>query len=246
MRYFSKEWYETMQHTYLPVRVSAKAEVFSEEYFRSLYKRKLKNWLKDMHEAWEEDVAEGREEEPWNEENERAEFEQYYQNNISFLQDFLPEEILSMVADIRVLALRMGSRQVKEAIGQLCRENEKRVQKPFGEYNRHLAALQKKYDLPFIRHLEFHDWTINIREGEPLEILMDEPYEENTACLIFEDYRILRLDEQVSGADWLYEEIHETEQGFELHVLCFNRDFEEPLGEMIVQFKNLLIQQKRN
>lgn len=243
MRYFTQEWYEMMQHTYLPVRVSAKAEVFSEEYFQGLYKRKLKKRLKEMHEAWEEDVAEGRDEEPWNEENERAEFKQYFQNNISFLQDFLPEEILSMVADIRVLALRMGSRQVKTAIEKFCRENEQRVRKPFGEYNRHLELMKKKYDLPFIRHLDFHDWTVSIREGDTLEIFIDEPYEENTARLIFENPRILRLDEQVSGGDWLYEEIHEAEQGFELHVLCFNWNFEEPLGEMIIAFKNLIIEE---
>lgn len=242
MHYFTQEWYETMQHIYLPVRVSAKAEVFSEEYFQSLYRRKLRKRLKDMRKAWEEDVAEGRDEEPWNEENERAEFERGFQNDISALKNNLPEEILSMVADIRVLALRMGSRQVKEAIGKFCRENEKRVAKAFEDYNRHLESLKKKHDLPFIRHLEFHDWTISIREGDPLEILMDEPYEENTARLIFEDSHILRLDEQVSGGDWLYEEIHEAEQGFELHVLSFNWDFEEPLGEMIIAFKNLLIQ----
>lgn len=244
MRYFTKEWYEMMQHMYLPVRVSTKAEVFSEEYFQGLYKRKLRKWLKNMRSAWEEDVAEGREDEAWNEENERAEFQRGFQNDISALKDILPEEILSMVADIRVLALRMGSRQVKTEIEKFCRENEKRVQKPFGEYNRHLAALQKKHDLPFIRHFEFHDWTISIREGDPLEILMDEPYEENTVCIAFEDYHILRLDEQVSGGEWLYEEIHEAEQGFELHVLCFNWNFEEPLGEVIVRFGNMTIREK--
>lgn len=245
MRYFTKEWYETMQHTYFPVRVSAKAEVFSEEYFQDLYKRKQRKWLKNMHLYWEEDVAEGREDGPWNEENERVEFERSFKNDISTMQDRLPEEILSMVADIRVLALGLCSRQVKQAIEQFCHENEKRVQKAFEDYNRHLEALQKKHDLSFLRHMEFHDRVIDDIEtnNDALKIRLRDPYEEDGINLCFENARILRRDESVSGGDWLYEEIHETQQGFELHVLCFNWDFEEPLGEMIVQFGNMTIEE---
>jgi len=247
MKYFTQEWYEMMQHTYLPVRVSAKAEFFSEEYFQALYRRKRREWLKDMREGWEEDIIEGREEEPWNEENEREEFERYFRNSISTMQDILPEKILSMVADIRVLALRIGSRKVREAIDAFCRDNERKVKNAFRDYNCHLAALQKKYDLPFIRHLEFHDWVVDSVETQDnlLRIRLQDPCDEGAAVFFFENSRILRLDEQVSGGQWLYEEFHETPHGFELHALCFNWDFEEPLGEMIVDFKNAIIQENQ-
>jgi len=48
MKYMTKEWYETMQNTnfHLLLRVSKKAEVFSEDYFKKLYKSEEKAWLR--------------------------------------------------------------------------------------------------------------------------------------------------------------------------------------------------------
>lgn len=48
MKYMTKEWYETSKKTsfYLPLKVSEKAEVFSEDYFKKLYKSEEKTWLK--------------------------------------------------------------------------------------------------------------------------------------------------------------------------------------------------------
>ncbi|MBE6886359.1 MAG: DUF4085 family protein [Ruminococcaceae bacterium] len=47
MKYMTKEWYETAQKTsfHLLLKVSKKAESFSEDYFKQLYKRKEKEWL---------------------------------------------------------------------------------------------------------------------------------------------------------------------------------------------------------
>ncbi|MGI6668304.1 MAG: hypothetical protein ACOX4M_02345 [Acetivibrionales bacterium] len=48
MKYMTGEWYETSQKTgfHLLLRVSKKAEAFSEDYFRKLYKEGEKAWLK--------------------------------------------------------------------------------------------------------------------------------------------------------------------------------------------------------
>lgn len=48
MKYMTKEWYETAQKTsfHLLLRVSKKAELFSEDYFKKLYKSEEKAWLK--------------------------------------------------------------------------------------------------------------------------------------------------------------------------------------------------------
>jgi hypothetical protein len=48
MKYMTKEWYETMQNTgfHLLLRVSKNAEVLSEDYFKKLYKREEKAWLR--------------------------------------------------------------------------------------------------------------------------------------------------------------------------------------------------------
>lgn len=47
MRYMTKEWYETMQKTdfYSRLKVSKDAELFSERYFKELYKSEENKWL---------------------------------------------------------------------------------------------------------------------------------------------------------------------------------------------------------
>jgi len=61
MKYLTKEWYETMQKTDLHIllRVYEKAEKFSEEHFRKLYKQEEKKWLslqEETHKVEFEDV----------------------------------------------------------------------------------------------------------------------------------------------------------------------------------------------
>jgi len=60
MKYMTKEWYETMQKTSLDcmLTISQQAEVFSEEYFKKLYRRKERKWLKELEEIAEINLAE--------------------------------------------------------------------------------------------------------------------------------------------------------------------------------------------
>lgn len=53
MKYMTKEWYGTMQKTdfHLSLKVSKKAEVFSEAYFEKLYRREEKEWLELQEEV---------------------------------------------------------------------------------------------------------------------------------------------------------------------------------------------------
>ena len=55
MKYMTKDWYEMMQKTdlHLLLKVSKKAEVFSEDYFKELYNREEKKWLKFQKEVSE-------------------------------------------------------------------------------------------------------------------------------------------------------------------------------------------------
>jgi len=61
MKYMTKEWYKTMQNTglHLLLKVSKRAESFSEEYFEELYKKEearlLKQW-KDVSQVKIEDI----------------------------------------------------------------------------------------------------------------------------------------------------------------------------------------------
>ena len=55
MKYMTKDWYEMMQKTdlHLLLKVSKKAAVFSEDYFKELYKREEKKWMKLQKEVSE-------------------------------------------------------------------------------------------------------------------------------------------------------------------------------------------------
>lgn len=53
MKYITKEWYETNQviSFFSSLKVSKEARLFSEEYFRKLYKKKEKEWLSELEEV---------------------------------------------------------------------------------------------------------------------------------------------------------------------------------------------------
>lgn len=55
MKYMTKDWYETMQKTdlHLLLKVTKKAVVYSEDYFKELYKWEEKKWLKIQKEVSE-------------------------------------------------------------------------------------------------------------------------------------------------------------------------------------------------
>jgi len=52
LKYMTKEWYETCQKTdcYFSLKVSKQAESFSEDYFKTLYKKEEAAWLKSQEE----------------------------------------------------------------------------------------------------------------------------------------------------------------------------------------------------
>lgn len=61
MKYMTKEWYNTMQKTdfHLLLKISKRAEFFSEEYFKKLYKKEEAAWLqlqKDVSNVRFEDI----------------------------------------------------------------------------------------------------------------------------------------------------------------------------------------------
>lgn len=245
MRYFTREWYQWCQWEYIPLRACAGAAEFSEAYYRRLYRRRLRAFLNDMRQGWELDMAEDQATAPWDEPHWRGVFEDWHRDRIQDLQAFLPGDILNQVADIRVLELGLATPQVKAAVVRHCSWNERRVEQTLREYGQHLAALRAKYSNPFLEKLSFHDWLIRRLDPQPdrLEMQLEDVFgEEGDVRITMEDCRILRMDEQVPGADWLYEEIHQADRGFEIHMLCYNRNFEEPLGEMIVQCSDAIIE----
>ena len=262
MKYLTKEWYETMQKTDLHVllKVSKKAETFSEDYFKSLYKREEKKWLKLQKEVSEvkfEDIypeefyaecADGSplEESEFEEakkayyeqreqarasfdqipafdpEQERKNFKQSFKSNIGVLKSKLPEEILQMVADIRVLALDVASREVKQAITKFCKQNEKSVRKAMDDYQKQFSKQFKSTVPAFVSELFLHDCEVLScrKKGSDILLTVDNSGGfTNISEIRMKNCTVIKQDAPLHGAWCLYEEIYKNGKRYEIHFL---------------------------
>ena len=140
MKYLTKEWYKSMQRADmdLTLKVSKKAESFSEKYYNDLYKQEENKWIKLQKEIlnaeFEEKFPEyadisildknGYKERKkafvefakvtsFDLTKEKEQFNKLHKSNIKHLKNELPTEILNKIADIRVLALERASITVK-------------------------------------------------------------------------------------------------------------------------------------
>ena len=199
-------------------------------------------YLLDRAAAWEEWEAEAFEEEA------NADFADWYQDELHHIEEDYPKEILDGVADVRVLALGVASPEIKKRIDRFVQEMERREQAPFRSYARHKTELLKKYPGSFIEAFGFHDAVVERVEQCGRELVLDlmRDYEDaERVRLRFLDCEIVRMDDGLEGADWLYEEIYEgASGGWEIHVLFFDCDAceDDPLGELILRAADVVIE----
>ena len=115
MKYFTKEWYEACQAAdwCLNMAVSKNAEEFSEEYYKDLYTRRRRAFVKQMKEeegeAFDKIAAE-------------VAFMKYHEETVKRMERILPIEIKAAVADMRVLALDIATKEVRHQLKAWCEE----------------------------------------------------------------------------------------------------------------------------
>ena len=209
MKYMTKDWYETMQKTYLHLllKVTKKAEVYSEDYFKELYKREEKKMLKIQ---------------TFDSERERKNFRQAFRNNIKVLKEKLPEEIIDKVADIRVLALNYASAEVKKDITSFCKQNEKNVRSASDAYQRQYRKQFKTKAPAFAKELNLHDCEVRScrRIGNDVVItLYNGGGFTNITRIRMKNCEVITQDSALHGARCLYEEIYKTGEKYEIHFL---------------------------
>ena len=277
MRYFTREWYESIQEDAMifDVRGDRRAAVFSEAFFQSLYDQKQREWLASAQERameifgeeWPEEfqaspamyrrtkafkkarqvylrvrnkVLKGIQRDV-NEAALKAGFADWYQRELDQIEENYPREILDGVADVRVLALGVVSPEVKKQIDRFVQELEERNQEPLRSYARHRTELLEKYPGSFIEEFGFHDAVLKRLEQRGQELVLDlmRNYEDaERVHLRFFDCEIVRMDEGLAGAEWLYEEVYALGSGiWEIHVLFFDREYDgdDPLRELILR-----------
>lgn len=191
MKYLTKQWYKAMQepYVYLLLKVSKKAETFSEEYYNDLYKQEEKKWIKLQKEISKE-VSKVKFENINNEcgdttklnkdeykkqertlvdfdttvsfdiEKEKKQFNELHKSNIENLKYKLPNEILNNVADIRVLALNRASSVVKKLITDYCMKKDMIVEKALTDYQEYYNRELKECGDNIIEELCLHDCLI--------------------------------------------------------------------------------------
>jgi hypothetical protein len=218
MNYFTKGWYDLCQKTsaHLLLEEDEQAESFSEEYFQQLYNQKLTEYLN----SWEE-VA-NISHEPFNREIICKQFEEAFIYNQEHMKKILSEEILKMIADIRVYVLDKTSRQVINEVTRFCEENEKSVYRTIKKYDKYYKKSLESFDKDMVENIQFHDCLIiDIKETEQsLSILFDNSGGFTDICeMKFENYKLLKQDAPLQNSWWLYDEIYKISGKYELQVL---------------------------
>lgn len=199
MKYMTKKWYNTMQKTDLHffLKVSKKAETFSEEYFKELYKKfntDRKNTV-------------------------------CYKNNLKKLKKKLPKYILDEVSDIRVLALGYASKNVYNKIEKYCEANERYVKKMMNDYDKYYEKEFKKKKPIFLDDFYFHDCVIVASRYVNNDIIfyINNKYEfAKKNKIIFKNGKIIKQESEFKNLMWLYEEIYRVNGKYEIHVLLAN------------------------
>lgn len=221
----------------IQLRADDRAAVFSEELYQQVRAEKLKEWLADQREYLEE---------AYDEAAERQSFAELHSRELEEFQTRTPAEILSKVADIRVLALGCCSAEVYRDFEDYRAQCEKQTEKTMdeawnlqraqgldkvwtGEHSLHDSLVQsvKREGEDLIIEFEVEDpeeRLADIRENDPE--LLEEMGEAHflfpeIKAIRFRDAEILKQEQPVENAWWLYDEIWKSDRGYEIHALLW-------------------------
>ena len=231
MKYLTKQWYCDIQRTsyYYRFHVSKKAEVFSEEYFLYLYKKRLRE-----HKIWCKELAK-EECEIYNEMEAIADFERMYANALLEAKENIPKDIILKVADLRILALSIVSSDIYRELKDYCKFLDNQTKKAMEEY--YIYYKQIKESLPAgIQNLNMHDCEITDASFDGNDFVMnidsDSGYVE-ISKLVLRNAKIIQHIENLVGATWLYNEVYLVDGQYELHILFLTKNWES-LGEITI------------
>lgn len=236
MKYLTKQWYCDVQNTFYYHRfhVSKKADVFSEEYFTYLYKKRLrehKNWCKETDEE---------EHEIYNEKEAIADFEKMYANALSAAKEVIPKDIVSEIADLRILALDIVNSDIYKKLKAYCKNLDNQTENAMKNYDAYYKQI--KESLPEgIQNLHMHDCEITDASFDGNDFVMDIDSDGGyveISKLVLKNAQIIQHSEKLVGAIWLYDEVYQVDGRYELHMLLLSEN-RESLEEMTILIDNV-------
>lgn len=222
MRYMTKQWYQTMQDSGLGVCLEAdeRAAVYSEELYQQIFTEKLERWLRDREEVC------GYLSEPFDPQRERQSFAELCARELAQYQTRTPGDILSKVADVRMLALGLCTEEVWNALEDYRRSCQQTVERTMEEYRHEYKA--RGLAKVWTGDHSLHDSCVRSlrQEGEDLVLEFDREDEDwhTVSKIRFLDAGILRQEASVENAWWLYDELWPAADGYEVHVLLYRDD----------------------
>ncbi len=140
-------------------------------------------------------------------------------------QQLLPSEILSRVADIRVLAAGVASPEVYKTIKAFTAENDRLSDQVHEAHSKQLQLIWDNIPKEIQENLfSLHDATLERMElGDrtlTLFLMQDGENHYRVHSITFEDCDILHIDEPVAGGWWKYVEFDILEDGrYEIGIL---------------------------
>ena len=217
MKYFTKEWYKTCQNSgwHLNMSVSKNAEEFNEEYYKDLYTRRRRAFVKE-----EKEVAEVLGEE-FSKAKAEVEFMNRHEDMVKRMEENIPQNILAEVADTRVLALDIATKEVRQKLKAWCEGNMKQMHDVQDTYWKQICPeLKDAVGEEIQKNFNFHDAVIKSMEmkTDSLAFRMEHS---DVKKVIFKNYKILEQDGYLLGATWLYQEVYAVEGGNEYHGLLW-------------------------
>lgn len=217
MKYFTKEWNAACQNSdwHLNMQVSKNAETFSEEYYHDLLQRRRRAFVKKRKEAAE--AAQ----EPFDKASVEAQFLAAHEFTVKRMQEYLPKEILEQVADVRVLALDIATKEVRQQLKEIGEKNREQMDAVGKEYwETYCPSVKEAVGEEIQKEFNFHDSRIiGVEMKDDRLAFKMEPCFSDVKKVIFKNYKILEQDGYLLGADWLYQEVHPAEGGNEYHGL---------------------------
>lgn len=229
MKYFTKEYYKLIDASVLAVDLIAapSAKRKSENYYNHLYAERQQAWL---------DMAKDRCERTGAVYDEAAELEAFktdYQTKLRDYSTMLPADILSQVADIRIMALGSCSSKVKQLIGKFCKAQGDMADAMVNAYADYWEKRYRHFPEHILENYGFDYCTVTAigRDGDKIIMKLDNSgSNDDVNTVIWENAELLELEDGVVGARWVENELYQipNKGGYEFHAVL-----EDEGGEMV-------------
>jgi hypothetical protein len=177
---------------------------------------------------------------PFDEEGSKAEFRTRHEWECSYAFSPLPASLSSRIADKRLFALGYCTKDILLELKKLGKENELQVRRTMDAYTR--ARQSQNIPESIDRSFQFHDCkVIELTKGRDIVMRLDtDGGFTNLNKITFQCAEIIKQDEPVEGRHWLYEELYQTDEGYEAHML-----FSGKMGtDLIIRCANIVIEQE--